>query len=440
MSRGRGSLRSLDPVLLFVSSAMLMACQHTGTTDTVAFKSGSSVKETLSQHRALPDPSEKVWWEVNGPDMGWNNKNLHQIVPTVNVYRAGPVSSLAVRERQEIAQYPVQTSSGSMPYAKYLASDRSTTMGVVIVHRGEIVFEAYPRMQPHEKPIWWSVTKVFVATVVAILEDEGLIDVGQPVEFYVPELSGTAFEGVSVRQVLDMASGVDCPDGDYSDRDTCYMRFEASLGDAVRSPDSPDNPYSMLSDLKVGRWAPPGTGFDYSGVNTFVLGWIIENVTGMPFQDVLSREVWGRMGAEADASILAGRYGIPLTSGGLLANPRDVARFGVLFTPSASTVAGEPIVSERYVDLLLEGGDPALLRNGRWPFPVPEDVRHNVYQWDTVFTNDDVYKGGWAGQGLLVNPRRDLVAVWVGYASDDGKTRPDPLTVLRKVLTGVFGP
>ena len=146
------------------------------------------------------------------------------------------------------------------------------------------------------------------------------------------------------------------------------------------------------------------------------------------------------MGAEADASILAGRYGIPLTSGGLLANPRDVARFGVLFTPSASTVAGEPIVSERYVDLLLEGGDPALLRNGRWPFPVPEDVRHNVYQWDTVFTNDDVYKGGWAGQGLLVNPRRDLVAVWGGYASDDGKTRPDPLTVLRKVLTGVFGP
>jgi hypothetical protein len=90
--------------------------------------------------------------------------------------------------------------------------------------------------------------------------------------------------------------------------------------------------------------------------------------------------------------------------------------------------------------VILHGGDPALLRNGRWPYPVPDEVRHNVYQWDTVFENDDIYKGGWAGQGLLVNPRRDLVAVWVGYASDDGRERPDPLTVLRSVLTGVFGP
>ncbi|MEE3329193.1 MAG: serine hydrolase domain-containing protein [Myxococcota bacterium] len=420
--------------------ALLLACHSTGRVPPPPITPASSVKETLSQHRALPDPKEKVWWEVSGPDMAWNNKNLHQIVPTVNVYRNGPVSELIVQEDPRIAQFPVETPAGTMPYVEYLASDESTTMGVVILHQGRIVFEAYPRMQSHEKPIWWSVTKVFVSTVLAILEDEGRIDVDQPVEVYVPELKGTAFEGVSVRDVLDMASGVDCPDGDYSDRETCYMQFEASLGDAVRGPDSPDNPYAMLSSLEVGRWAPPGTGFDYSGVNTFVLGWVVENVTGMPFQDALSRMVWGPMGAEADASILAGRNGIPLTSGGLLANPRDVARFGLLFTPSQSAVADSPIVSEHYRELLLHGGDPALLRNGRWPFPVPDDVRHNVYQWDSVFENDDIYKGGWAGQGLLVNPRRDLVAVWVGYASGDGRTRPDPLTVLRQVLTGVFGP
>ena len=426
--------------LLGAHGGTLLGCQHTAGPPPSPITPASSVKETLEQHRALPDPDEKVWWEVSGADMAWNNKNLHQIVPTVNVYRRGPVSTLAVEENDRIAEFPVSTPSGSLPYAKYLASDESTTMGVVILHRGEVVFEAYPRMEPHEKPIWWSVTKVLVSTVLAILEDEGRVDVSQPVEVYVPELMGTDFEGVSVRQILDMASGVDCPDGDYSDRDTCYMQFEASLGDAVRSENSPDDPYSMLASLNVGRWAPPGTGFDYSGVNTFVLGWVVENVTGMPFQDALSQTVWGRMGAESDASILAGRNGIPLTSGGLLANPRDMARFGLLFTPSQKAVAETPIVSDRYVEVILHGGDPALLRNGRWPYPVPDEVRHNVYQWDTVFENDDIYKGGWAGQGLLVNPRRDLVAVWVGYASDDGRERPDPLTVLRGVLTGVFGP
>ena len=427
-------------LLLLHGGGFLLGCHHTGHAAPASMTPGSSVAETLRQHRALPDPDEKVWWEVSGPDMAWNNKNLHQIVPTVNVYRRGAVSELVVDEDPRIARFPVATSTGTLPYLEYLDSDESTTMGVVVLYRGRIVFEAYPRMQPQEKPIWWSVTKVMVSTVLAILEDQGRVDVSQPVEVYVPDLVGTDFEGVSVRHVLDMASGVDCPDGDYSDRETCYMQFEASLGDAVRSEDSPDDPYSMLSSLNVGRWAPPGTGFDYSGVNTFVLGWVVENVTGMPFQDALSQMVWGRMGAESDASILAGRNGIPLTSGGLLANPRDMARFGLLFTPSQDRVTREPIVSERYLEVILHGGDPALLRNGRWPYPVPDDVRHNVYQWDTVFENDDIYKGGWAGQGLLINPRLDIVAVWVGYASNDGRARPDPLTVLRNVLKGVYGP
>ncbi|MAI78009.1 MAG: hypothetical protein CL917_03640 [Deltaproteobacteria bacterium] len=423
-----------------VAAWMGAGCASKSVHESVPFESASTVDQTLSQHRVLPDPSKKVWWEINGPDMAWNNKNLHQIVPTVNVYRSGPVSELKRHENPRISDYPIQTEEGLVPYAAYLASDASSTMGVVILHKGEIVFERYPRMQAYEKPIWWSVTKAFVGTVVAILEDQGLIDVSQPVDAYVPELKDSEYAGVTVRQVLDMASGVDCPDGDYSDRDTCYMQFEASLGDAVRDEDSPDNPYDLISNLEVGKWAPPGTGFDYSGVNTFVLSWVVESVTGMPFQDVVSREIWGPMGAESDASILAGRNGVPLTSGGLLANPRDVARFGLLFTPSQAVVSDEPIVSQRYVDLILTGGDRSLLENARWPFPVPPNVRHNIYQWDLVFTNDDIYKGGWAGQGLLVNPRLDLVAVWLGYIENDGKERQEPLDILRSVLTGVYGP
>jgi len=425
--------------LLALCAGMGVGCDDRSRPVVVPFESSSSVEETRTQHAALPDPDERVWWEVKGLDMAWNNKNLHQIVPTVNVYRAGPVRELRSRPLSRIADFPIETPEGVIPYSEYLASDMSSTMGVVILHAGDIVFEAYPRMQPYEKPIWWSVTKVFVSSVLAILEDRGQVDVNQPVEVYVPELTGSDFEGVTIRQILDMASGVDCADGDYSDRQSCYMQFEASLGDGVRDADSPDSPYDMLAELDVGRWGEPGTGFNYSGVNTFVLGWVIEKVTGMPFQDALSREIWGRMGAEADASIYAARKGIPLTSGGLLANPRDVARFGLLFTHSRDVVSDVPILSDRYLETILHGGDPALLQNRRWPVPVSEDVRHNVYQWDAVFTNDDIYKGGWAGQGLLINPRRDLVAVWVGYLEDDGRERKAPLEVLRQVLDGVFG-
>jgi len=402
------------------------------------FKPASTVEETWRQHKALPDPSEKIWWDISGPDMLWNNKNLHQIVPTVNVYRSGQVRELASRPMAEIAEFEIETPDGTMQFRDFLQSEFSSTMGVVIVHRGAIVFELYPRMKPHEKPIWWSVTKAFVSTVLAILEDRGLVDVSLAIDHYIPELVGSDFEGVRIRDVLDMASGVDCADGDYSDKRSCYLQFEAALGDSVRFDDSPDSPYEYLANLNVGHWAEPGTGFDYSGTNTFLISWLVEVLTGMPFQDALSKEVWTNMGAEADASLYAARNGVPMTSGGLLAKPRDVARFGLLFTPSWGVVTDEPIVSERYLKILTDGGRPEILRNNRGGWPVPEDVKWNVYQWDQVYTNNDIYKGGWAGQGLLINPDRDLVAVWVGYDAGVEGVR-SAFGPVREVLEGVFG-
>jgi len=307
----------------------------------------------------------------------------------------------------------------------------------VILHKGQIVFETYPRMKPYQKPLYWSVTKIFVSTVLAILEDRGLVDVTKPIEFYIPELKDSQLAGIRVRDVLDMASGLDCSDN-YENFEACYYRFETSLGDGFRTEGSPDNPYQMLIDFDYGFWADPGTGFDYSGVNTFLLGWIVEKVTGMPFQDALTREVWRHIGAEADAAIFAGRYGVPLTSGGLMAKLRDVARFGLLFTPSYEVVSEKKIISDRYLETILYGGRPEILANARF-LPPPEGVKHNVYQWDAVFDNNDIYKGGWAGQGLLINPDRDYVAVYTGYFKDAENSEVRPLRILREVLEGVFG-
>ncbi len=403
--------------------------------DPGAFESGSTVAETLRWHHDLPTGT--AWWDVVGEQQAWNFKNVHQIAPTVNVYRDGPVRELVRRPMEEIAEFPVETPDGPMGYREFLQSDYSTTMGLVIVQRGEIVFETYPRMEPYQKPIFWSVTKAFVSTVLAILEDRGEVDVSKPLEFYIPELADSQIAGVTVRNALDMASGLDCPD-DYADSRACYNHFESTMGDGLPMEIPEDNPYDMLANFSYGYWADQGVGFDYSGVNTFLVGWVVEKITGMPFQDALTREVWRHMGAESDASIFAGRNGVPLTSGGLLANVRDVARFGVLFTPSHALVSQKKIISDRYVDLILHGGRPELFENARNPRR-GTGARHNVYQWDVVFDNDDVYKGGWGGQGLLINPERDYVAAYTGYFKDRAHSEMSPLPVLRDVLDGVFG-
>jgi CubicO group peptidase (beta-lactamase class C family) len=403
------------------------------------FQPASTVAETLRQHKKLPAPSEEVWWTPTGKDMAWNNKNLQQLFPTVPVYRDGPVRELAYQLNPAIDNFKVDTPTGPVRFIDFLDGDSSTSMGMVILHKGKIVFEHYPRMREYEKPIWWSVTKVFASSLIAKLEERGLVDTAKPVEFYIPELKSSDFAGVTVRNVLDMASGVDCPDGAYA-RGTCYYDFEASLNDAVRTPNTPDTPYESLANMNPGRWASQGQGYDYSGANTFVLSWIVEKLMNMPFQDAVTKEYWHKIGAEGDAAFYAARYGIALSTGGFLAKPRDMARFGLLFTPSYQVVSDEQVISDRYLDMILNGGRPELIQNARYPRSKDalKDIKHNVYQWDRVFTNNDIYKAGWAGQGLVINPDRDLVAVYVGYAKDDNSSELSVLPRLRQVLNGIY--
>jgi hypothetical protein len=99
------------------------------------------------------------------------------------VYRDGPIRDLDERPMAEIADFPVKTPGGPMRFEDFLLSDQSTTMGMVILHEGKVVFETYPRMKPYQKPLYGSVTKIFVSTVLAILEDRGLVDVTKPIEF-----------------------------------------------------------------------------------------------------------------------------------------------------------------------------------------------------------------------------------------------------------------
>ena len=220
------------------------------------FDSASTVEEVRNQLRKLP--TDNVWWTVNGEDMAWNFKNLQRIFPTVSVYRNGPVRPLAQRPMSEIGHFQMNTPEGPMSFEAFLESSQSTAMGVVILHRGEIVFEKYPRMQEYEKPIYWSVAKVLVSTVVRILEERGEIDVGLPIDSYIRTLRNSSFSGISVRNILDMATGLDCPE-EYVDWNSCYYRYSMAVGDGFRTESAPDNPYDYVASLDVAKIDEQGT-------------------------------------------------------------------------------------------------------------------------------------------------------------------------------------
>jgi CubicO group peptidase (beta-lactamase class C family) len=425
-------------IAYFCLAAVLGNVGEPQAADARTFESASTVDEV--RRRIEGQPKDASWWTVNGEAMGWNNKNLNRLFPTVNVYRAGPVRELEYQPIPEIADFEIDTPSGPMRFADFLRSDLSTNMGMVILHQGKIVFEDYPRMEPYERPIYWSVTKVLVSAVVSILEDRGRLEIDNPIEAYIPELAGSVYSGITVRNILDMATGVDCSE-EYYDKSSCFYGLMETTGEAHWDEASGDNPYTYIAGLEVGKFAEQGTSFEYGSINTYILGWLVENLTGMPFQDVLSREIWTHIGAEGDAAVLAPRYGVPMFAGGFLSRPRDLARFGLLFTPSYGIVSDRKVISDQHIEMLKNGGRPELLANARWGAPEGIEqgsVKHNVYQWDLVYANNDIYKGGWAGQGLLVNPDRDLVAVYAGYFNED-QSELSVLPRLRQVLNGVFG-
>ena len=419
--------------LLLLLTSPLLSGVVAGQSQSPEFQLAASLAAVQRQHRRLP--MDDIWWTLNGSDMAWNFKNLHQLFPTVNVYRNGPVAELAAAPVAEIAAYPIDTPQGTLPFADFIASDQSTTLGLVVLHRGKVAFERYPRMQPYEMPVVWSVAKVLPATVIRIMEERGEVDVSQPVEAYLPEIAKSSLAGTSVRDILDMATGLDCAD-EYEDRNACYYRYSMAIGDGFRTPDAPDNPYDFVASLKASRHAPPGERYSYSGLNTFVLAWLVEKLTGMPFQDALSKEIWFHIGAESNASYIAPRYGVAVTHGGFMVRLRDLARFGLLFTPSYGTVSERRIISEAHVRFLANQGNPSLLANADAEMP---GVKHNIYQWDAIYRDATLFKGGWAGQGLIINPVWDVVAVFTGYFKDDQSSEVALGPKLLEVLRGVFG-
>lgn len=378
------------------------------------FVSDESQASVMEHHRTIP--ADEHWWNVRGDQMGWMHRHVDQMFPSTTVYRNGPVSELEYDLMDEIASVQIDTPDGPMPFAWFIQSDHSTTMGVVILHNGKIVFESYPRMHEYEKPTYWSTTKVMAGAVVRLLEERGQIDVSKPIDYYIPALADSVHAGTTVRNVLDMATGVDCAEN-YENVDSCYYGYSMAIGDNVRTADAADNPYDFLASVEIERTRPQGEKFVYSGATNFLLMWLVEEVTGYPYQDAITKEFWYNIGAENDAGFFAYRYGISVSHGGFFSKMRDLARFGLLYTPSYAVVSDKKVISAEHLDVLFNEGNPELLHNAG--NPEANHISLNTYAWGVGVESGYISHGGWGGQGLIIHPEKDVVAVFTSYSKQD---------------------
>ena len=294
---------------------------------------------------------------------------------------------------------------------------------VLVLREGSVVYERYKQLRPFDKHVWFSCSKTIVATMVALLEDQGKIDVSQPVTHYLPELAGSIWDTVTLDHTLEMATGLDSTEHEEPDARTNPMRgwyqWASSIGLFADPGNIDRSPLDVLR--RMVRQKSPHTAFEYNSINTFVCQMIVEAIAGMPLAQMFAERIWRRIGAQGDGYLALGRQGRAMGFGFMNSTLRDLGRFGMIFTPSGSKLCGEPILPDAVARRAHRDLRPEMYDKGSFggamarEFVLPGIA--NRYQWDIVTPDGDQFKAGLGGQGLYVSAPQDSVVAFFSTGS-----------------------
>jgi len=272
------------------------------------------------------------------------------------------------------------------------------TDGLIVLHNGNLLYENYwNNNSDNSKHIAFSVTKSFVSALVGIALDEGLIDnIEDPITKYLPDFNGTGYEGVRIKDILQMSSGVDFNE-DYADPKSDINRFgrATARGSSFRD---------FAKSLERGR--EPGTYHHYVSIDTQVLGFLLAEVTGMPLKEYLYKKIWNKIGMEDDAFFIVDNNGVEMALGGLNATLRDYAKFGELYL-NRGKWNGEQVVPASWVDASHTTDGPHLkpgeseLSSSPWGY--------GLQWWVPGFPDTDYTASGVYNQYIYIDPLTNVV-------------------------------
>jgi hypothetical protein len=329
-------------------------------------------------------------------------RNIDRLFPTRTIKAGGRVRALPQAKRR-LTNFTFPHDDATYDLYDVMALDNFTAL--LVLKDGGIAFETYQRGNS-EDTRWMSmsVAKSITSTLTGIaIEEELIAGLGALVTDYVPALKGSAYDGVSVRDVLMMASGVQWNET-YSDPGSdrrALLRAQISQ--------VPGSAMEVMAALS--RAAPPGTVNNYSTGETQVLGEIVRGAVGKTLAEYLSEKIWVPYGMEADAHWwLDSPDGVEIGGSGISATLRDYGRFGQFFL-EGGLIDGVSILPDGWTR---EATSPMKLKDG--------SALDYGYMWWTGWTGSSREDGaflavGIHGQHIYINPTRNVVIVTFGAQS-----------------------
>lgn len=401
MFKGKAKIAWIGSVIGFTS--LLSACGG-----------GSDSTEAVS----LPDPHNLFNWTTQDKIAGFRNSD--KLYATKPFLHGNVVSTLKTSTRPLSATYSYNNKTNTVD--DYMQHQQAT--GLLIIKNGEIVAERYA--QGNTPSTRWdskSVGKSVVSTLVgAALKDGYISSLDDPVKKYIPELTGTGYDAVTVRHMLQMASGVKYNE-DYTDpkSDIAYIIKECL---AERRAGCILSRMATLPSI-----ATPGTVWHYSTGEAFLTGLIVQRATGKNLPDYLQEKIWQPYGMESDGSWwLESDGGVAFGGGGFNATLRDWGRFGLYVMNNGVLPNGTQTLPQNWVadaTTWTTISTPPLAPSGLygymwWNNPVnptfgnPQPATAPNSDW--TFTALGVY-----GQVIAINQKENLVIVqWATWDKADG--------------------
>jgi CubicO group peptidase (beta-lactamase class C family) len=297
---------------------------------------------------------------------------------------------------------------------------KTWTDGVIVMHRGKVVYEKYfGGTEPQRPHLLFSCTKSFVGTLAAMLVHEKRINPNALVTEYVPELAHSAWGDATVRQVMDMTVGLQYSEN-YADPKAEIWAYVAA---GALSPPRADSPASFIDFLKATKKeGEHDLAFAYKTPNTDVLTWIIQRASGKPLADLISERFWQKLGVEEDGYILVDRTGFASGGGGLNLTLRDMARFGEMMRLNGK-FNGQQIVPAPVVADIMAGADRNKFAKAGYK-TLPNWSYRNMW-----WVSDEGYymARGIHGQAIFIDPAHDLVIARFGSHPVSANGVQDPI-------------
>lgn len=274
---------------------------------------------------------------------------------------------------------------------------------MVVLKNGEITYEAYFKdTNANDRRVSWSMAKSFLSAAFGVAVQNGLIkNLDAPVTDYVPSLSDTAYDGATIRNVLNMASGVTFNED--------YLNFNSDINKMGRVLALGKTMDGFALGLS-GKSRKPGTRRQYVSIDTHVLGMILRAATGKTMPEYLTETILNPMGMEADSYYLTDGVGTAFVLGGLNMRTRDFARFGLLMAQNGR-LNGQQIVPSDWVRQSTDNSAPE-------PWEEDEGTDNGTlgygFQWwlPPNATKGEFFAIGVYGQYIYINqPENVVIAV-----------------------------